>query len=260
MRRTSRPARLMTSLPWLPLGDGVVGVFRADLDLAQDDLVELLCERELQRASGIRSGLARRRWMRSRGILRSIVGSALGCDPASIRFELSRAGKPMLAPGQGSALLEGPTLGAGRIARARCTLPSECSPSFQPWASSVHFNLSHSGGLAVYALSRGQELGVDLELIRRRPNEVALAARVLGGRVAAELAGLDGRARTETFLRAWVAQEARLKCVGCGLSAPAPDGAFADVSVSPLNVGSKAIGALAVKGRTSEVRYLRWRL
>ena len=85
----------------------------------------------------------------------------------------------------------------------------------------LNFNLSHSGTLALYALSREREVGVDIEIVDRgrsaARDEVAIARRMLGDEVADRLAEMDPDQRHREFLAAWVAYEATVKCSGDGL-------------------------------------------
>lgn len=80
----------------------------------------------------------------------------------------------------------------------------------------VFFNLSHSGGWTVVALSDG-EVGVDVQQVR--PVDAGVAKRFFtdGERRQIEAAG-DGA--TELFYRIWTVKEAYLKALGTGLNRP----------------------------------------
>ena len=265
MLGTSRPTRWMTPSPGSVLPEGVVEVWRADLDAPHDDLLELLSDRERERAGRFRSELARRRWTRSRGVLRSILARSLQCDPRALRFEVDERGKPVL---QEPCTARAPA----REARARCTPLSETPPhsahskemplselTSRPdhGEAMPRFNISHSGPVALIALSATQAVGVDVEVPHRQIDEVALAARVLGEAEARRLSALTGQARTREFMRAWVAHEATVKCLGGGLSAPVPADARSGVWLRELDVGVGA-AALAVEGPQCEVQCLQW--
>lgn len=84
--------------------------------------------------------------------------------------------------------------------------PVERSPRGKPLFAAVEdrwFSLSHSGGLALCALS-GAPVGVDIE--RVRPRREGLPQRVLGP---AELAAFDGS--WEGFYRLWTLKESWCK-------------------------------------------------
>ena len=83
---------------------------------------------------------------------------------------------------------------------------------FFPSAPGLHFNLSHSGGLALCGAG-GAPLGVDVELVR--PRRAGLARHVLSGREYAwfQQQGGDWGA----FYTLWTLKEARIKCTGLGL-------------------------------------------
>ena len=77
----------------------------------------------------------------------------------------------------------------------------------------IHFNLSHSGGLALIAVARGVEVGVDLEEIRPRPDLERVARRVFT-EAEREAVALGG---DRAFYRHWVAKEAFVKATGRGV-------------------------------------------
>jgi 4'-phosphopantetheinyl transferase len=124
--------------------------------------------------------------------------------------------------------------------------------------------MSHSGGLALYAIAWGREVGIDVEV--QRPGrsgegyEVEIARRFLGEPLAQRLASLPAPQRTREFLAAWVAYEARVKCLGHGLGA-GEGGGVAGVGepwVTPIAVGDGAFAALAVADGPVAVEIGRW--
>ncbi len=216
----------------------VVEVWRVDLRHLGSDPLRLLDAAERARAERIANPARRALWMRARGTLRMLLGGYLERPPAGLEFVHGKHGKPALAGAEPQAP-GGP-------------------PSREP---ALHFNLSHSGPLALYAFTTVAPVGVDLELITaRRRDEVALAERVFGVAAARQLRELDAPARERQFLRMWVRHEAALKCLGRGLAAP--DSARADkheaLWIEDLDVGAGAAAALAVEGQALELRLREW--
>jgi 4'-phosphopantetheinyl transferase len=211
--------------------EGSVHVWRADLAAVEDEMGELLCTEEHERALQIRDVHRRRLWMRSRGVLRALLARYVDGDPRTLRFTLGLHGKPAL--------------------RDRMSLGDD--------AGDLHFNMSHSGTIALYAVTAGCEVGIDVEVPRRQIDELAIAERVLGQEQARRLADLDPQARTREFLRAWVVREALAKCHGTGLgTAPHGDLPAANLWTSELDAGPDAIAAVAVDGGRCELRYWAW--
>src|SRR5271168_3240092 len=136
---------------WQPVRatDGVIHVWRADLTTIEDDLEDLLCAEELARASRILPERKRILWARSRGVLRALLGRYLDRDPRTLRFVVGPHGKPGLLRDDTESVED------------------------------LRFNLSHSGSLALYAVTVGRAVGIDVEVPRRRVNELAVAERVL---------------------------------------------------------------------------------
>lgn len=81
----------------------------------------------------------------------------------------------------------------------------------------LHFNWSHSRELAVVALARHLEVGVDLEFCDRKVHALALAERFFAPEESAWLQRQPRAQRTRAFLELWTGKEAVLKAVGRGL-------------------------------------------
>ena len=87
----------------------------------------------------------------------------------------------------------------------------------------LEFNVSHSGDLALIAVSSGRRLGVDIERIRADVDTVALAERFFSRRERAGLQALADHLRVPAFYACWTRKEAFLKATGSGLSFPLAD-------------------------------------
>ena len=171
--------------------DGEVLLVCASLDLPGPTLAALrqtLEPSEVARAERFATAELQARFVASRGLLRRLLGQATGAAPGALRFRYGHQGKPELEP-------------AG-------------APGGDP---AVTFNVSHSQGLALYALARGVALGVDLEAVRgRRSDEVA--DRFFHPDESAWLRTLPDGERREAFYAIWCAKEAFIKATGNGLS------------------------------------------
>lgn len=143
--------------------------------------------------------------------LREVLARYLDEDPAGIELRRGEHGKPALA-----------------------------DPS-----SPLRFNLSHSGGLALVAVTHGLEVGVDVERIRPRRDLRRLAERALDPAAAAAVRAAPADDRPAAFHRAWARREAIAKCLGTGLGAPLPP---SPVAVTRLSPASGYAAALAVAG------------
>lgn len=198
-----------------------------------DGLDDLLSDEERARAGRIAGERQRLLWARSRGALRALLARYLDTDPASIVLSASAEGKP-------------------------CLRDQQAEPAS---ASELHFNLSHSGELALYAFTRAGPIGIDVELARgdERParDHVALAQRVFGEHEATRIGRLEPVARERELLRLWTRYEAELKRQGRGIV-----GGRASVdrhtSVVELDLGEGCAAALATERPASVLRT--WRL
>jgi 4'-phosphopantetheinyl transferase len=82
----------------------------------------------------------------------------------------------------------------------------------------LHFNVSHSGELALIAVCRGQELGVDIEQERAVREAKRIVESYFTPAELERFAALDERAQERAFLRGWTRKEAILKAIGVGLA------------------------------------------
>jgi 4'-phosphopantetheinyl transferase len=205
---------------------GTIEILTARLDAwgaTAHALSRWLCDTEQRRAARFRFDRDRRRYIVARARLRQLLAARLDVRPECVEFRYGPNGKPALAP---------------RFA-----------------TTGWHFNVSHCGGLAVFAFSREGEVGVDVEAIREVRDADAIAARVFSRRENDAYRALPGHEKPLAFLRLWTRKEACVKLLGNGLCAPldrfdvplAPDEprAWRLESFTPL---SGFIGALATRG------------
>jgi len=166
-----------------------VHVWRIALDC--DDAIlsrlrESLADDEQQRAARFHFEKDRRHFIAGRGALRSLLAGYLEQRPEQVRFTYTTYGKPLLADDAG--------------------------------ASALRFNLTHSHGLALLAVTRGREVGIDVERIRDNLEGEKLAERFFSPREVAALRSLPLELRREAFFHCWTRKEAYIKAVGKGLS------------------------------------------
>ena len=117
----------------------------------------------------------------------------------------------------GIALVEGP--------RGR---PAIAAP-----ATSLQFNLAHSGGVVACILSDGREAGVDVEYLDRRPVPADLWHRFCAPSEIADIEAQPLDARQQRFLTYWTLKEAYLKARGLGIAVELADVAFSVTGLHP---------------------------
>jgi len=180
-----------TMVPALPARE--VHVWRADLDVSVPELEvfrSVLDSAERARADRFHRPEDRRRFVAAHGLLRTLLGRYLDGDPADLRFLTGRWGKP--------ALLR------------------------RDETEDIRFSTSHSLGVALYAVARGREVGVDVECIQPDFDWEPIAKQFfLPGELAA-LSALPDAAQGDAFFNFWTCKEAYVKATGRGFSLP-PD-------------------------------------
>ena len=163
-----------------------VHLWVADLDpepIEAARRLEATTQAERDRASRYRRPEDAHRYLYAHGVLRLILGDYLASDPVALRICTEENGKPYLDDG------------------------------------SIHFNLSHSGNLALIAVAEGRQVGVDVEQLRPMPDLDNLAARICGPGELRTLADLAEPDRRRAFFALWTRREALAKATGEGISA-----------------------------------------
>jgi 4'-phosphopantetheinyl transferase len=177
----------------------------------------LLSADERARADRFHFERDRRRYIVARGGLRSIVSHYLDLPPESLAFDYGPQGKPHLS------------LAVDQIP--------------------LCFNLTHAHELALYAITRAYEVGIDVEYTKRQVTDIdQLAERFFSVNERAVYHALPASTRRAAFFRCWTRKEAFIKAVGEGLSHPLDrfDVTFApDQPPSILSIDGEPITATA---------------
>jgi 4'-phosphopantetheinyl transferase len=93
-------------------------------------------------------------------------------------------------------------------------------PALESRADGLHFNLSHSGTLALVAVSCVAPVGVDVEEVRDVPDFVEIARRYFAPGEVENVLQLAPDERLGGFFVTWTRKEAYVKAIGLGLSFP----------------------------------------
>jgi len=188
----------------------------------------------------------RRQYVVSHTALREILGGYLATDPACLRFERSSRRKPELAP------------------------------EFAP--PQLRFNLSHTRGMALIAVTLQRDVGVDVEFVHRVVEAEPIAERFFSPAENVQLRRLPAGQRQQAFFTCWTRREAYLKATGEGIaesldqlevtfspSEPArlvsvrgDRQAAAQWQLEALSPGPDYVAALAVRGQGLKVRQWDW--
>lgn len=230
----------------LPVLKQTAHVWCVALDFSQDILktfLSLLSSDEQERAQQFRFEKDRNHFIAARGLLREVLSRYSNIEPQKLKFHYNIYGKPSLAD-----------------------------------YSQLQFNLSHSNGLALYALTLDNNIGVDIEFKGRECDIDAIAQRYYSPREYEILNKLSGTEKTDAFFNAWARKEAFLKALGQGISYSldkvevtltadelarfvAIHDTAQDVSqwyLHALNPSPDFAAALAIKGHVDKVETWRW--
>lgn len=212
-----------------------VHVWSAPLDDARapwSNWMSVLAGDERARAERFRLDDARRRFVAARAALRKLLGQYLRMPPDEVAFGYDANGKPRLR--------------------------HSASPS------DLQFNLAHSGELALVAVTRGCEVGVDVERLRDVNHWQEIAERFFHHQELDEIIASPPAEQLAAFMRCWTGKEAVLKALGAGVTRPLDffvgssvpqDGIWVEVPdklsnttrcwLEQLSPGSDYVGAIA---------------
>ena len=193
---------------------GRVKVWRLKLDRDEwtaariDAWRGVLSVEELRRADAFRRADLRRDYLLAHVALRSVLGKETGVSSSEVVFAAnSEKG------------------GSGE--RKKPALLHVTGDGFPDRFPDLRFNLSHTSGEVLMAVTLGREVGIDIEL--RRPIEglEGMARSVMSNEefagwteISGVKGGLDGSGPSERFLafyNVWTRKEAYLKAIGLGL-------------------------------------------
>jgi 4'-phosphopantetheinyl transferase len=99
----------------------------------------------------------------------------------------------------------------------------------------LRFNISHTDGLVACAVTRGGEVGIDVENSTREVDPLALAPTVFARPEVEDVAAAAPEQRRQRFLAYWTLKEAYIKARGMGVSL-ALDGFWFDLSSDPPRI------------------------
>jgi 4'-phosphopantetheinyl transferase len=178
---------------------GIVEAVSVRLDAGRVAVLSrCLCDAERRRADRFVFERDRRRFIVGRARLRQLLGARLDVAPETIELVYGPYGKPGLSR---------------RFAD-----------------SDLRFNVSHAEDVAIYAFTRGLEVGVDIERVRELPDADDIAARFFSRRENEAYLALGPRDKPMGFFNCWTRKEAFIKALGEGLSHPLEQ---FDVSLAP---------------------------
>jgi 4'-phosphopantetheinyl transferase len=159
-------------------------VWRTVLDDTRHDLprlADILSSEEHRRRETLSPGTLRDRFVIRRAVLRMLLAQVMGVAPQDLPLHAGCFGKPFVPNG----------------------------PSF---------SISHSAGIALVAIGRDHDIGVDVEGARLIADADVLASASFTRNDRFSYRKLCGAGHPHPFLATWTRKEARLKALGIGLA------------------------------------------
>lgn len=121
----------------------------------------------------------------TRAYIKIVIAKYIDISPNEISFIKSEYGKP-------------------QVNQAICKTP-------------IEFNISHTNGHIVIAISQNTPVGIDIEM-KRESNGVDIAKRFFNKKEVEHLLNSPEETQITEFIRIWTLKEAALKTIGLGIS------------------------------------------
>lgn len=166
----------------LILSDEQVDIWYVDLNHTMPQLTEcstILSADECARADRFKFEKHRHAFTLARGIMRQILAKYLHLDASSMVFEYGEQGKPFL--------------------------------------NNIAFNMSHSHGVMLLAVTKSTPVGVDVEWVREKFIGDALAKVSLSEQEFLQYQQLPEASKKQSFFHVWTCKEAVIKALGQGV-------------------------------------------
>ncbi len=148
---------------------------------------EFLLDDELARGARFYFERDRNQFVLTRSLVRSVLSRYAAIAPRDWRFGKGEFGRPYL---------------------------------LNPDAPNIAFNLTHTHGMVVLAVSQQQPLGVDVENFLTREAPLGIARSYFSEREVKDLQALPLDAQQERFFHYWTLKESYIKAEGRGLNIP----------------------------------------
>lgn len=149
-------------------------------------LYPLLSNAEKERSERFKFYKHRKSYIASHGFLHTALGYYINTPANEIEFSQGEQGKPSIAEKQNS--------------------------------ENIQFNLSHSGNLAILAICKNHQLGIDIECSNRQADWAGIARRFFTKHEQQDFFQLDEKSQEAAFYKIWTRKEAHMKVTGKGLS------------------------------------------
>jgi 4'-phosphopantetheinyl transferase len=172
----------------------------------------LLTEEERVRQQRFHFPIDRHRYLLTRVLVRTALSNYATIGYRSWEFAASAHGRPYVA-------------------------------NHQPGARKIVFNLSHTLGLIVLAVTHEREVGVDVENMCAREPALELADKFFAPAEAAALRQMPAELRQQRFFHYWTLKESYSKARGLGLSIPLQEFSFSFPADGRVSLHVHAPGA-----------------
>jgi 4'-phosphopantetheinyl transferase len=228
------------------MGKNTAHIYLASLDLTHPQiktLFKLLSPEEKNSAKRYHFEHDRVLYIARHGILRTLLGNYIKCEPDQIQFTTNTYGKPYL--------------------------------KHMDHNKQYYFNISYSNNMGVFAFTADQEVGIDIEFVKNIPEMNSIVDNYLSSKEKNKFKKLSKIQRENLFYEYWTRKEALVKGIGMGLKYPIDriDLNLQNVqtavidnrhtnseskqiwSIYKLNLPQGFIGALALRNQIDSIQY-----